>query len=165
MATVEFFLKIDSLEGETTAKGFEKQIQLDAFGWGLSQAAPASSVGAGVRATGRAVPQEFQFTTRVNITSPKLMLACATGQHFASAVLSIRKMGAKQDAYLKYTLSDVVVSSYQTGANNAAEPTPSDSVSLSCARIQIEYRPEDSKRGGLGTAVTGGFDFSTNTKL
>lgn len=159
MAIAEFFLKIDSIDGESTVKGFEKQIQLDSFSWGLSETIVVS--GGGGSSAGRPVQQPFQFTAKVSAASPKLMVACATGQHLASAVLSVRRPGAK-DVFLKYTLSDLLVSSYKTAANVDTDPAPFDAVALNCGKVQVEYRPEN---GTPGTVVAGGFDFQANKKI
>ena len=42
------------------------------------------------------------------------MLACASGEHIKKAVLTCRKAGKDQQEFLKFTFTDVLVSSYQT---------------------------------------------------
>ena len=61
--------------------------------------------------------QDFHFMMKVNKASPKLMLACASGEHIKKAVLTCRKAGKDQQEFLKITLTDVLVSSYQTGGS------------------------------------------------
>jgi type VI protein secretion system component Hcp len=56
------------------------------------------------------------------------VLACAEGEHIKKAVLTCRKAGKEQQEFLKVTMSDVLVSSYQTSgsANGDEVPTTSE---------------------------------------
>jgi type VI secretion system secreted protein Hcp len=158
----DYFLKIAGIEGESTKKGFENQIEIESFSWGETQ--PTSQSAGTGSGSGKVEMQGFSFTTKSNKSSPKLMLACATGQHIASAVLTARKAGGKQEEYLKWTLSDIVVSSYQTGGSAGSDTVPTDQFSLSFSKIQTEYKPQDAK-GGLGAAVTAGYDLKAMAKV
>ncbi len=63
---------------------------------------------------GKVTMQDFNFVMNVNKAAPKLFLACATGEHIKNAVLICRKAGKDQQEFMKFTFSDVLVSSYQT---------------------------------------------------
>ncbi len=41
MANADYYLKIDTIEGETEAVGFEKQLQLESWSFGASNAGSA----------------------------------------------------------------------------------------------------------------------------
>ena len=122
MAAVDYFLKIDGISGESTDEAHKGEIEVESFSWGVSQA--TTRLGAGA-AAGRAVFQDLRFTSFVSKASPNLMLKCATGAHLKDAVLTARNAGGEQQEFLKITLSDVLVSSYQTSAS--ANPGPPDS--------------------------------------
>ncbi len=79
---------------------------------------------------------DFSFTTQVNKASPKLFLACASGQHIKTALLTVRKAGGKQQDFLEVTLSDVTVSGYQEGA---AADLPTDQLMMNFTKIQVSY--------------------------
>jgi type VI secretion system secreted protein Hcp len=158
----DYFLKIDGIDGESTKKGFENQIEIESFSWGATQStSQATGSGSG---SGKVDMQHFSFTTKINKSSPKLMVACATGQHIPSAILTARKAGGKQEEYLKWKLSDIVVSSYQTGGSAGSDTVPTDQFSLAFSKIVTEYKPQDAK-GGLGAAVTAGYDLKTMSKV
>ena len=55
-------------------------------------------------------------------------------------------------------LTDVLVSSYQTGGGVSSEPT--DHVAFNFARIELEYRAQKPD-GTPGTPVHGGWDVKT----
>jgi type VI secretion system secreted protein Hcp len=106
--------------------------------------------------------QDFQFVMRLNTASIGLMEACATGQHIKSATLTGRKAGKDQQEYLTFKLTDVLVSSYQTGGSEA--DLPIDQVSLNFAKIQVEYRPQKLD-GTLDAPLKFGWDLKAGKKL
>jgi type VI secretion system secreted protein Hcp len=98
----------------------------------------------------------------VSKASPKLFLACASGQHIKQAQLVGRKAGKAQQDFLTWTLSDVLVAAYQTGGTE--QELPMDSVSLNFSKISVAYKAQKAD-GSLDTAVTAGWDTKTNKKV
>jgi type VI secretion system secreted protein Hcp len=78
--------------------------------------------------------QDFHFVMRVNKASAKLFLACASGEHIASATLTCRKAGKEQQEYLTIKFSDLLVTSYQTGGSAGSDVVPMEQISLNFAR-------------------------------
>jgi type VI secretion system secreted protein Hcp len=162
MATIDFFLKIDGIEGESSDAKHKGEIELESWTWGESQTG-SHSVGSGGGA-GKVAMQDFNAVMKINKASPKLMLACATGEHLKSAVLTCRKAGKEQQEYFKVTLTDLLVSSYQTGAAGHGGVVPTDTFSLNYSKIQFEYR-EQKADGSLAAPVKAGYCLKSNTKL
>lgn len=162
MAAVDYFLKIDGIDGESADSKHKGEIQLESFSWGATQQG-TSSMGGGAGA-GRVNMQDFHFVMGVNKASPKLMLACANGEHIKKAVLTCRKAGKDQQEFLKVTLSDVLVSSYQTGGSGGASILPTDQISLNFTKVEVEYK-EQKADGTLGGATKAGYDVKANKKL
>lgn len=84
--------------------------------------------------------------------SPALEQAAATGQRISQAVVSLRRTGDNPFVFLTYTLTDVAVTSFQREAITTDEG-PSESVSLTFARIQIEFRQQNAD-GSVGPVVS-----------
>ena len=105
--------------------------------------------------------QDFHFVMRVNKATPKLMKACATGEHIKEATLTCRKAGKEQQEYLKIKLSDFIVSSYQTGGSNHDGVVPVDQISLNFSKIEFEYK-EQKADGKMGAAVKAGWNAKEN---
>jgi type VI secretion system secreted protein Hcp len=160
MAT-DYFLKIDTIEGESTKKGFEKQIEIESFSWGASQS--GAHTASEHRTVGRVDMQSFHFTARMNKSSPKLMLACATGQLIPKAEFTARKADGTQDPYLKWKFNDLIISSYQTNGSAGDGAIPMDSFDISFSKIEVEYKSQTDK--GLGAAVTTGYDLKAMQKV
>jgi type VI secretion system secreted protein Hcp len=156
---VDYFLKIDGIDGESTDKKHANEIDVDAWSWGESQTGsgvPGSGGGAG-----KVSMQDFSFVMKFNKASPKLMLACATGKHIKSAKLALRKAGQAQMDYLTFTFLDVLVSSYQAGGTEAAGIAPLDQVSLRFAKIEVEYKAQKAD-GSLAVAAQFKYDLKLN---
>lgn len=157
MATVDYFLKIDGIPGESTDGKHKGEIEIESFSWGLSNPGPAAHGGGGA---GKAGFQDFSFVTQMTKASPKLFLACASGEHIKQAILTARKAGKGQQEFLKVTLTDLLVSSYQT-ESSGGDVVPTDQVSLNFAKIEVAYR-EQKADGSLGDNNVAGWDIKAN---
>ena len=158
MASVDYYLKLDGIPGECTDKTPKNEIDVESWSWGQSN---SGSQGGG--AGGGAVKvsmQDFHFTMKVNKASPKLFLACATGQHIKEALLICRKAGKEQQEYLKIKFADLLVSSYQTGGS-AGDVVPVDQISLNFAKIEFSYAPQKPD-GKLDSPVVHKYDLKEN---
>ena len=162
MALVDYFLKIDGIEGESQDAKHGKEIELQSFSWGETQQGSYSAGGGG--GAGKVSMQDFHFVMHVNKASPKLFLACATGEHIKKAVLTCRKAGKEQQEYMKWTFSDLLVSSYQTGGSTGGSALPLDQVSLNFAKVEVEYKPQKAD-GSLEAAVKAGYDLKKSTAV
>jgi type VI secretion system secreted protein Hcp len=162
MAHVDYFLKLDGIEGESADSKHKNEIDLESWSLGATQAGTHGAGGGG--GAGKVAFQDFHFVMKINKASPKLMLACASGEHIKKAVLSCRKAGKDQQEFLKITLSDVLVSSYQTGGSGHGDIVPTDQISINFSKIEQEYK-EQKADGTLGGAVTAGWDVKSNKKI
>jgi type VI secretion system secreted protein Hcp len=155
MAAVDYFLKIDGIEGESQDSKHKGEIELESWSFGEVQTGTASH-GSGMGA-GKIQMQDFNFVMKINKASPKLFLACARGDHIKNAVLTCRKAGKDQQEYLKVTFSDILVSSFQTSGSGGSDMLPMDQISLNFSKIEFEYR-EQKPDGTLGGAIKAHYD-------
>lgn len=158
---VDYFLKIDGIEGESEDAKHKGEIHLDSWSWGETQV--GSSVHDGGGGSGKVNMQDFHFTMKCNKASPKLFDACATGTHIKKAVLTCRKAGKVQQEFLIYTFTDLLISSYQTGGNNN-DVIPSDQTSFNFAQIEVEYKPQKAD-GTLDAGIKKGWNLKKNTTV
>jgi type VI secretion system secreted protein Hcp len=159
MAAVDFYLKLDGIDGESADHKHKGSIDIESFSWGVTQMGAHGAGGGG--GAGKASFNDFHFTMKVNKATPKLMLACATGEHIKKAVLIARKAGKDQQEYMKVTMSDILVSSYQTGGSEGSNTLPSDQISINFAKIEVEYK-EQKADGTLGGSIKAGYDVKAN---
>jgi type VI secretion system secreted protein Hcp len=156
MAAVDYFLKIDGIEGEAKDKTHKNEIQLQSFSWGESNVGSMGAGGGGGQ--GKVAMQDFHFTMAVNKATPLLFQACATGTHIKSAILTCRKAGKDQQEFLKWTFTDVFISSYQTGGSDS----PVEQCSFNFTKIQVDYK-EQNADGTLLGALTKWHDLKQQT--
>lgn len=156
-----YFLKIEGLAGDSTDAKHKGEIEVESFTFGVAQSAsPGGGGGAG-----KASFEDLEIVTPFSRASPRLLEACATGEHLRSAVLTGRRSGGKaQFEYLTLTLSDVLVSAYRSSAATPDAVNPSDGFSLAYAKLQIEHKGQ-SPTGAVGGTVVAGFDVASNQKL
>ena len=158
MAHVDYFLKIDGIEGEAPDAKHKNEIHLDSFSWGESNAGSMAHGGGG--GAGKVSMQDIHYTCKLGKQSPKLALACANGEHIKKAVLTARKAGKEQHDYYVVRVTDLLISSYQIGGHGG-EVTIVENVSLNFAKIEWEYK-EQKIDGSLGGAVKTGYDLKLN---
>jgi type VI secretion system secreted protein Hcp len=160
-ALVDYFLKIDGIDGESQDSKHKNEIQLESWSWGETQGGFMTAGGGG--GAGKVSMQDFHFVMKVNKASPKLFSTCSDGSHIKKAVLVCRKAGKDQQEYLTWTFTDLLVSSYQTGGS-AGDVVPTDQISLNFTQIEVEYK-EQKQDGTLGPSVKAGWNVKTNAKV
>ncbi len=159
MAVVDYFLKLEGIDGESADHKHKGEIDLESWSWGEAQSGTHGSGGGG--GAGKVQMQDFHFVMKHNKARPKLMLACASGEHIKKATLTCRKAGKEQQEFLKVTLSDLLVSSYQTGGSGHSDIVPTDQISVNYSKIEFEYK-EQKADGTLGGATKAGWDVKAN---
>jgi len=132
-AAVDMFLKIEGVEGESKDKAHGKEIDILSLNW--STAMQSSRAGGG---TGKASVEELSVTKYIDKATPKLFESLVTGKHIAEAKIVVRSAGGNPVEYLKYTLKDIMVSSYSTGGSSG-EDRPTENVSFSYGKVEVEY--------------------------
>jgi type VI secretion system secreted protein Hcp len=153
MAAVDYFLKLEGIEGESQDAKHKGEIQLDAFSWG---AVNPLDPGTG-QSVGKVRVHLAQFRARESKASPKLALFCVTHERIKTATLVCRRAGKEQQEFLKYTFSPAAVASYDVEGDAKSDVVPVDKFSLSFHKIEIEYRPQNPD-GTLGPPVKMAYD-------
>ena len=161
MGAVDYFLKIDGIEGESLDSKHSGEIEVITWSWSEDQTGTMGQGGGG--GAGKVSMQDFSFTMYTCKASPKLLQHCASGKHVGSATLVGRKAGEQQQEYLKIKFTDILVSHFSTGGTGT-DVRPVDSISLNFAKIEYEYKAQK-KDGTLDGAITAGWDLKKNVKV
>jgi type VI secretion system secreted protein Hcp len=160
--SVDIYLKIDGVDGESQDSNHKNEIEILSWSWGETNKGTAATGGG--MGHGKVAMQDVIFVKGIDKASAKLMLACASGQHIKSAVLTCRKAGKEQQEYLKLSFSDVLVSSFQNATSYSfsgsgdQSPVPSEAASpvetfsLNFSKIEYGYK-EQKADGTLGGAI------------
>jgi len=174
MATslVDYFLKIDGVEGESPDQQYPGLIQIQSWQW-AEENSGRWGFGSGGGA-GKVEMKDFEFRMVSNKASPKLFLLCATGEHIPQAKLICRKSGKCQQDFLIVTFSNGLVSSFRTlgnmpigmghGSADVDNVLPLDEIKINFARIEVEYR-EQRNDGTMGAVIKAGYDLKLNAPV
>ena len=151
-AAVDYFLKIDGIDGESTDKGHEDEIDVLAWSWGMSQSDTHTS-------DGTIVPdfQELELTKYVDKSTPKLMERLAGVAPLREAEIVVSN-AAGEDYYIIH-MTNVMVTSISTGGSGG-EDRLTENVTLNFAEVKVKYTAQDSK----GSGVEHIFIWNTNTE-
>jgi type VI secretion system secreted protein Hcp len=158
---LEVFLKVDGVDGESEDRVHAGEIQLISFSFGADQPGYAS-VGGGLGA-GKVDVHNLVVVKYVDKSSPKLFVACCTGQHTPTATLTVRKANAGDQDCIALVLTDVIVSSHQVmGAVENVMPT--EQVSFNFVKIEFQYQQIKADGTASGT-IKSGYDLKRNMKI
>ena len=160
---VDYFLKIEGVEGESKDSVHQKEIELEDWSWGETQTGRAAEGAGG--AVGTVTPASFSFRKRVDMSGTKLNQLCAAGKYVNNAYFTARRAGAadgKPVDYLKIHFKGVLIDSYSTTGSGGDSP-PLESISFKFEQMQMEYR--EVKDGMPGGPVPAGFNFKQNKKV
>ena len=155
MAAVDAFLKLEGIPGDSTDAKHKDEIEVESFSVGVSNTGRAAAGGGG--GAGKVTFQDFHFTAATSKASPNLFLACANGHHIKQGTLTVRKAGREEQEFLKYTLTDVLVSSYE--GSSVDDAFPQDTFTLNFAKVVTSFSSTQPS-GLLAEPIVTGWDLS-----
>ncbi len=153
MAVLDAFLGIDGIRGGSTDARYKDWIDVVAYNHGMAQ--PPSSTGTGGSA-GRTSFHDFVITKALDRATPRLAVACASGQHVRSATLVLRRAGKSEQPFMEYKLTDVLITSIRPHWGSVDPTIPLEEVSFSYGKIEWKYVDLN------GRIIQGGWDLRAN---
>jgi type VI secretion system secreted protein Hcp len=155
-------LKLANIKGESTNARHRDEIVVESWNWGVAAALPPA--GGSGSSVGRPSFAPFTFTHRVDIASPLLWKACASGQSIADGVLSIARPLASAGDYLTLRMTGLMVTSVNLADAAVDNTPPLESVSLVCRTFEYAYRPQLAN-GSFGPEVVFRYDIAAGRVL
>ena len=136
-ASIDMFLFVEGVPGESRDSAHAGQCDVLAWSWGMSNSGTA--VGGGGVGSGKVNIQDLSVTKYVDKASTLLMQACATGSHYPTVKLQMRKAGsAANQHFLVITMEEVIVTSLSTGGSGG-EDRLVENVSFNFAKVTVDY--------------------------
>ena len=136
-AAVDYFLKIEGIDGESKAQGHQNWLEVTSIAWGrgapqgVAEGGMAGRSSAG-EARGASGPGQMTITKTMDKASPKLMQAMASGRHIASAQLDLAKPGAPA---MRYNFQSVIISSYRQMGSQGGQPV--EQVTINFEKVEV----------------------------
>jgi type VI secretion system secreted protein Hcp len=159
------FFKFSTIPGESTDDKHKEWIEILSYSWGASQATGGAASMTGAHTGQRVDISDFAFVHQLDKTSPKLFMACCTGEHIGDATLELCKAGGDKQKYMSYKFTDVLISGVRPGGSTqGGDALPLEEVSFRFSKVNLEYIPIDKTGKPKGT-VPAGWDLSANKKV
>lgn len=153
---VDYFLKIDGVDGESEDEKHKKQIQIMSFSWGASNV--SSVAGTGGSGAGKANVSDFTIMTNFDKSTPLMFKNLTKGTHFKTGTMEAVKSGADGKPYLKVDFKELFCTSLQISASSEV---PSVALSFSYNEIKIDYSAQN-EQGNLVTTGAVTFNVKEN---
>jgi type VI secretion system secreted protein Hcp len=127
------------INGEAQDDKHKGEIEVLAWSWGI-QGKPSLGGGA---ASGKATIRELRIVKHVDKASTALMGAVRTNEMIKEAVLTLRKTGKGALEYLKITIEQGRIVSYEVEAGDpGGGATLTERITMSFNKIAVEYTPQ-----------------------
>ena len=158
---VDHFLKLDGIKGESADAKHKDEIDILSFSFGVTQTGTHGTGGGG--GAGKADVQDIHITKAVDKSSPELLLACCNGKHIKEALFTVRKASETALEYLKFKLTDILISGVH--ATGTGDEILTEEVSLNFSKIQYQYQQQGPDGKAVGGPVIMGWDVKANQKI
>ena len=123
---------------------------MDVLAWSWGQSTGAARTGRGT------VPavciQDLSLTKYIDSASPELIMNSLVGEVAPTAVLVIRKAGARPLDFLTLTMRNVTVAAYNTGGSGG-EDRLTENVVLHFESMQGKYQKQNSDGAPVGNPI------------
>jgi type VI secretion system secreted protein Hcp len=147
------FIKLADIKGEASDQGHKDWIIIQSMSASIHRSIPSGAKDQ-QRTKGETSLGDVQIVRQLDASSTKLQEACAAGKFFKEVEIEFcTTVKGKQEAYLKYKLYDVIVSSYSIHGDASGNPLPSEQVSLGYSKVDWTYVKVDPKTGDNKGAV------------
>jgi type VI secretion system secreted protein Hcp len=158
----DMFLKIQTIDGESTDAAHKDWIEISSFSWGLTQKTSGSGSSGGARSAERADHSDFNVMKTMDKATPKIALALLKGEHIPEVIVSLHRAVGDKQKYMEYKMSDVMISSYQESGASGASALPMESLSFNYGKIECIYTCTDHKTGKPAGDVKSTWDVTKN---
>jgi type VI secretion system secreted protein Hcp len=140
---VDYFLKLDGIQGESVENGHKDEIQILSFSWGGSNVSSVS--GTGGSGAGKVDLSDLSVMINFDKSTPKFFKSLCAGTHIKTGTMTATKSGADGKPYLKVDFKELFVSSLQVSASSEI---PTVSVSFTYNEIKMDYSQQN-EQGNL----------------
>ena len=130
------YMKIDGIDGNVSAKGHEKWIEISSAQFGLGRSIPMAVGTVSNREASHPSFSEVTMTKAMDDASPYLFQEACTGTA-KNVLVHVTKTGANAlDNIVEYTLEKSMLSSYSISTDG---DKPIETISCSYTKIEMKY--------------------------
>lgn len=155
------FMHFDGIDGNVTAKGYEKWIEVNTFQFGAGRGISTPTGGAENREASAASVSEVTVTKAMDRASPKLFEAGLIGDAGKTVKIVMTRVGKELKELCIYKFEETLVSGYSVSSGG---DNPSESLSLNFVKFEYSYTGSDTT-GADAAKMKVGFDIGKATTM
>ena len=141
------FMKLGDIKGEATDTDHKEWILIESMSSPIFRSVPEGAKDQ-QRTKGETTLGDIVVVRQLDKSSTKLQEACANGTFFKEIEIHFcTTVKNKQEPYLTYKLSDVIISSFSMHGNASGSPLPSEQVTMGYTKAEWNYIVVDPKTG------------------
>jgi type VI secretion system secreted protein Hcp len=146
------YMKYDGIDGDVTAEGHEKWIELGSFQWGVGRGISSPTGASADRESSAPSISEIVVTKNQDIASVKLLDEAYHGEGKKVQIDFVKTDKGKLETYMYYKLEDTMLSGYSISSGG---DRPTESLSLNFTKIEYKGTQMDkANKGGAAASVT-----------
>jgi type VI secretion system secreted protein Hcp len=127
------YMQYDTIQGDVTASGYEHQIELTSFQWGVSR---SFALAAGNREGSAPKVSEITITKPLDSSSPHLLEEALNGEGKTVVISFVKSSAGQLETYLQITLTNTLISGFSMSSGG---DRPTESLSLNFTKIEYKY--------------------------
>jgi type VI secretion system secreted protein Hcp len=158
---VAIYLDVQGIAGSSVSERHPNAIELTGYRFEVQNSTDVGSGGGS--GVGKANFSPLVVSKLLDIASPNLMLAVATGRVIPEVTLTVERLGESPTRLTRIVLTQVTIGEFGDGSEENAQ-FPGDDVLLNYGTIQFTVWP-GSADGGEGDPVTVGWDVIRSRSL
>ena len=141
------FIKLGDIKGEATDTDHKEWVIIESMSSPMYRSIPPGAKDQ-QRTKGETTLGDIVCSRQLDKSSTKLQEACANGTFFKEVEIHFcSTLKNKQEPYLTYKLSNVVISSYSFHGNSSGSPLPSEQITLGYTNVEWNYIVLDPETG------------------
>jgi type VI secretion system secreted protein Hcp len=150
------YMKYDTIQGDVTATGHEKWIEVNSFQWGVGRGISSPTGASFDREASAPSVSEITVTKATDSASTKLLDASLEGEGVPVVIDFCKTDKGNLEVYLEYTLTNTMISGYSLSSGG---DRPSESLSLNFTKVECKMIPMKSA-GETGDPETVTYDLA-----
>ena len=128
------YMKYDSIDGDVTATGHEKWIEVNSFQFGVGRGISAPVGGSSDREASAPSVSEIVVTKPTDVASVKIMTEALQGEGQDCTIDFCKTDAGKLNVYLSYTLTNTMISGFSSSSGG---DRPQESISLNFTKCAL----------------------------
>lgn len=159
--SIDIYLKIDGIKGESADSTHPGWIEVSSAHWGVVQPRSATASTGGGHTAERCEHRSLSFAKLADLSSPMLMQTCSMGRTIPRAKLEFMRADGDGNPvkYYEVELENVLIASIEQMVSEGN--ILHDSVGLRFSKVKWKYT-QQRIGGGIGGNTAGGWCLATN---